>query len=57
MIAMSETTHSMALLLGINDSTIEWHRAKLMRNLGIFDVAGLTREAILRGLITLCCDT
>lgn len=54
---MSETTHSMALLLGINDSTIEWHRAKLMRNLGIFDVAGLTREAILRGLITLCCDT
>lgn len=57
MIAMSETTEGIALALGIGSSTVEDHRAKLMWNLGIFDVAGLTREAARRGVIDLCCDT
>ena len=52
-LAMSETTKGIALKLGISAKTVEYHRAKLMARLHIFDIAGLTREAIKIGLITL----
>ena len=57
MIAESETTVGIAQKLSVSPKTIEFHRARLMRRLNIFDVAGLTREAARRGIITLCCDT
>jgi DNA-binding CsgD family transcriptional regulator len=53
MIASSVTTKSMAEKLGCSPKTVEYHRVQLMHRLGIFDVAGLTREAIKRGLVKL----
>lgn len=50
-IAGSETTKSLAFALKISAKTVEYHRAKLMRRLRIFDVAGLTRFAVRSGLI------
>ena len=51
--ALSNTTKGIAADLGIGEKAVEYHRAKLYRNLGIFDVAGITREAIKTGVIKL----
>lgn len=53
MIANSFNTKAMASELNISSKTVENHRVKLMRKLGIFDTAGLTREAIRQGVIDL----
>ncbi len=39
--------------LGVGVRTVETHRERIMRKLGIHSVAGLTRFAIAKGLITL----
>lgn len=54
MIALSTTAIAIASALKISSKTVEYHRRKLMHRLGIFDVAGLTREAIRCGVIDLC---
>ena len=41
-----------ACLLSIGTRTVETHRERLMRKLGIHSIAGLTRFAITKGLIT-----
>ena len=51
LIAMGETTKGMALALGISAKTVEYHRMGLMRELGIYDVAGLTRAAVRMGMV------
>ena len=51
LIALGKTTKQIAQELGISVKTVETHRAQLMERLGIRDVAGLVRYAILVGLI------
>lgn len=51
LIAEGRTTKQIAHELGISGKTVETHRAQLMERLGIRDVAGLVRYAILVGLI------
>ena len=51
LIAEGRTTKQIAHELGISVKTVETHRAQLMERLGIRDVAGLVRYAILVGLI------
>ena len=51
LIAEGRTTKQIAQELGISVKTVETHRAQLMERLGIRDVAGLVRYAILVGLI------
>jgi DNA-binding NarL/FixJ family response regulator len=51
LIAEGRTTKQIAQELGISVKTVETHRAQLMDRLGIRDVAGLVRYAILVGLI------
>ena len=51
LIALGRTTKQIAQELGISVKTVETHRAQLMERLGIRDVAGLVRYAILVGLI------
>lgn len=53
MISSDMTTKEIALELGVCDKTVQYHRGKLMSQLGIHCVAGLTREAIRCGLVTL----
>lgn len=55
-IAMSGTSKSIAFGLGISPKTAEFHRAKLMKQLGIYNVAGLTRAAYRIGLIDVKID-
>jgi len=50
LIAESRTTKEIAVELGLSAKTVEFHRAKLMKTLGIFDVPGLVRYAIKVGL-------
>ena len=50
-IAEGRTTKQIAQLLEISVKTVETHRAQLMERLGIHDVAGLVRYAIIVGLI------
>jgi DNA-binding NarL/FixJ family response regulator len=50
LIAQSRTTKEIAHELGISAKTVEFHRAELMRRLGIFDIAGLVRYALKHGL-------
>ena len=52
LIAEGRSTRAIAEILHISPKTVETHRAELMRRLGIFDVAGLTRYAIREGLIS-----
>lgn len=52
LIAEGHSTRTIAELLHISPKTVETHRAELMRRLGIFDVAGLTRYAMREGLIS-----
>jgi len=51
MIAESHTTKEIASMLFIAVKTVEHHRKKLYKTLGIYDTAGLTRAAIRIGLI------
>lgn len=51
LIAEGSTTKQIAHVLQISVKTVETHRAQLMERLGIHDVAGLVRYAIIVGLI------
>jgi DNA-binding NarL/FixJ family response regulator len=51
LIAEGSTTKQIAHVLKISVKTVETHRAQLMERLGIHDVAGLVRYAIIVGLI------
>ena len=52
LIAEGQTTKAIALILKVSPKTVEYHRAKLMENLNIFDIPGLVRFALQSGLIT-----
>jgi DNA-binding NarL/FixJ family response regulator len=52
MLAEGQTTKAIALILKISDKTVEYHRAKLMATLDIFDIPGLVRFAMRNGLIS-----
>ena len=47
-----QTTKAIALILKVSDKTVEYHRAKLMARLNIFDIPGLVRFALRNGLIS-----
>lgn len=51
LIAEGQTTKAIALVLNLSPKTVEYHRAKLMERLNIFDVPGLVRFALQAGLI------
>jgi DNA-binding NarL/FixJ family response regulator len=51
LLAESHNTKDIALILKISDKTVEYHRAKLMARLNIFDVPGLTRFALRNKMI------
>jgi RNA polymerase sigma factor (sigma-70 family) len=51
LIAEGHTTKQIAQSLEISVKTVETHRSQLMERLGIHDVAGLVRYAIIVGLI------
>jgi DNA-binding NarL/FixJ family response regulator len=51
LIAEGQTTKAIALILKVSPKTVEYHRAKLMERLGIFDIPGLVRFALQVGLI------
>ncbi len=51
LIAEGRTTKQIARELEISVKTVETHRAQLMERLGIHDVAGLVRYAIIVGII------
>lgn len=52
-VAEGRSTREIAEQLHLSVKTVETHRAEVMRRLGIFDVAGLTRYAIRQGLVPL----
>ena len=52
LLAEGQTTKAIALLLNVSDKTVEYHRAKLMARLNIFDLPGLVRLALRSGLIS-----
>jgi two-component system, NarL family, nitrate/nitrite response regulator NarL len=52
-IAEGQSNKEIATKLGIGVRTIETHRERIMRRLGIHSVAGLTKYAIANGLISL----
>jgi DNA-binding NarL/FixJ family response regulator len=52
LIAEGQTTKAIALILKISAKTVEYHRAKLMQSLNIFDIPGLVRFALRTGLIS-----
>jgi DNA-binding NarL/FixJ family response regulator len=52
MIAEGVNTKDIAYRLGVSVKTVETHRADLMERLQIHDVAGLTRYAIRKGLVS-----
>ena len=51
LIAEGQTTKQIAQTLEISVKTVETHRSQLMDRLGIHDVAGLVRYAIIVGLV------
>lgn len=51
LIAEGQTTKAIALVLELSPKTVEYHRARLMERLNIFDVPGLVRLALQSGLI------
>jgi DNA-binding NarL/FixJ family response regulator len=51
LLAEGQTTKAIALILKISDKTVEYHRAKLMARLNIFDIPGLVRFALRTGLV------
>jgi DNA-binding NarL/FixJ family response regulator len=52
LIAEGQTTKAIALILNISAKTVEYHRAKLMQRLNIFDIPGLVCFAMRTGLIS-----
>jgi DNA-binding NarL/FixJ family response regulator len=52
LLAEGQTTKAIASILKISDKTVEYHRAKLMAGLKIFDVPGLVRFAVRTGLVS-----
>jgi DNA-binding NarL/FixJ family response regulator len=52
LLAEGQTTKAIAAILKVSDKTVEYHRAKLMAGLKIFDVPGLVRFAMRTGLIS-----
>jgi DNA-binding NarL/FixJ family response regulator len=52
LLAEGQTTKAIAAILKISDKTVEYHRAKLMDGLKIFDIPGLVRFAMRNGLIS-----
>src|SRR5664279_2156413 len=52
LIAEGQTTKAIALILKISAKTVEYHRAKLMQTLNIFDIPGLVCFAVRTGLIS-----
>ena len=52
LIAEGQTTKAIALILKLSDKTVEYHRAKLMQQLNIYDIPGLVRFAMRTGLIS-----
>lgn len=52
LIASGNSNKATASALGISPRTVESHRDSLMRKLGVKNLAGLTRIALERGLIT-----
>ena len=52
LIAEGQTTKAIALVLKVSPKTVEYHRAKLMEHLKIYDVPGLVRFALQSGLIS-----
>ena len=52
LLAESHTTKDIASTLNVSDKTVEYHRAKLMEGLKIFDIPGLVRFAMRTGLIS-----
>jgi DNA-binding NarL/FixJ family response regulator len=52
MIAEGRANKQIASDLGISIKTVEKHRQQVMNKLGIHDVAGLTRHAITKGIVT-----
>jgi DNA-binding NarL/FixJ family response regulator len=51
LLAEGQTTKAIAAILKLSDKTVEYHRAKLMAALKIFDLPGLVRFAMRTGLI------
>ncbi len=51
LIALGQSTKSIARTLGISSKTVETHRMQLMNRLDIHEIAGLVRLAIRAGLI------
>lgn len=52
LIAEGVNTKDIAYRLGLSGKTVETHRAEIMERLQIHDVAGLTRYAIRKGLVS-----
>ena len=52
LLAEGQTTKAIASILKVSDKTVEYHRAKLMAALKIFDIPGLVRFAMRTGLIS-----
>jgi len=52
LIAEGQTTKAIALVLKVSPKTVEYHRAKLMETLKIYDIPGLVRFALQSGLIS-----
>jgi len=53
LIAEGKKTRDIAETQGVSIKTVETHRRNIMKKLNIFSVAGLTKYAILEGIITL----
>ena len=51
LLAEGQTTKAIAPILKLSEKTIEYHRAKLMARLNIFDIPGLVRFAFRTGLV------
>jgi DNA-binding NarL/FixJ family response regulator len=52
LLAEGQTTKAIALVLKVSDKTVEYHRARLMARLNIFDIPGLVRFALRNGLVS-----
>ena len=52
LIAEGQTTKAIGIVLKLSPKTVEYHRAKLMEALKIYDIPGLVRFALQSGLIS-----
>ena len=51
LLAEGQTAKAIAPILKLSEKTVEYHRAKLMASLNIFDIPGLVRFALRTGLV------